>query len=202
MSETPKKSKAFVVTNEDDHSSIQFAEHNVVARRIGAAELNSNFESVRCTRAAEFDKYTELGQVPKQTLFEDHGWWFDCHCNQRRFADDENTPELEEGVSHPRAFEFVWFENQLFCHTQCLEQHQQRQRQLQAQRETLITRFNLKFPDCTVEYIGDFEEGFVKFRFPNGNHIAYWTNNDTQVTIDRSDLAAWTTYRAEHPETA
>jgi hypothetical protein len=85
--------KAFLVTDDyEGHSSIEFALHNVVARRTGAAALDTEFDAVSCKRAPQFDQYAP-GPVPRTALLDD-GWWFECsNCYRRaeqRDWDDED----------------------------------------------------------------------------------------------------------------
>ena len=65
--------KAYSVQG-DEHGCVVFAEHNVVARREGANELNIEFGDVEsCRRAPQFDQYADAGKVPVQALL-DAGW--------------------------------------------------------------------------------------------------------------------------------
>ena len=66
--------KAFVVHDGDEGWSIQFAEHGVVARRNGAAELDVAFGDVSCRREPGFDSFAATGEVPAAARLA-AGWW-------------------------------------------------------------------------------------------------------------------------------
>ena len=56
--------KAYIVTEENEgHASVEFARHAIAARRVGANELDTDFEYVTCRRAPVFDEYAP-GPVP------------------------------------------------------------------------------------------------------------------------------------------
>lgn len=90
--EPAKPRKAFVVSEDmEGRSVIVFAQHNVVARREGANELNTEFEYVECRRAPEFDSHAEKGFVPRSVLM-GLGWWFTCHgprCEKQIFGGED-----------------------------------------------------------------------------------------------------------------
>lgn len=89
--------KAFIVTEEcDGKSEICFANHAVVARREGAAELGEEFADVSCRRAPYADAYAP-GPVPLSVLW-DAGWWFGCDCGERTSKDDGGTPTKDGAI--------------------------------------------------------------------------------------------------------
>lgn len=109
--------KAYVVTSEDgadgDRSCVEFAKHNVVARREGAQYLDSEFEYVTCRRAAEFDDLAP-GPVPPTVLI-DHGWRFECRgCYQIV----ENDPYDRE-TGDPIEQDPVDYGDMVFCTPEC-----------------------------------------------------------------------------------
>lgn len=83
--------KAFCVTEEPEgQSAVIFAKHNVVARRQGAQELNTEFDSVSCRRAPNFDSFAP-GPVPVEALLQ-AGWRFECgHCCKQVTAQDPHA---------------------------------------------------------------------------------------------------------------
>jgi hypothetical protein len=103
-----QKKRAFVVSEDHEGKAIVvFAQHNVVARREGAQELNEEFEYVECRRAPEFDSFTEQGYVPRRALLA-AGWWQQCHgpvC-EKRLDGDQSTYILDE-------------EDRVFCSHTC-----------------------------------------------------------------------------------
>lgn len=72
--------KAFCVSNESEgQSTVIFAKYNIVARRQGAQELNTEFDSVSCRRSPNFDQFAP-GPVPVEAQLL-AGWRFECgHC--------------------------------------------------------------------------------------------------------------------------
>jgi len=75
--------KAWVVTEEcEGKAQVIFHTHGMAAKRLGAQELNTDFDGVTLKRAKEFDDYAEKGYVPVAVLIE-NGWWVECWgCNR------------------------------------------------------------------------------------------------------------------------
>lgn len=76
--------KAYAVTEEcESTGGIVFAEHPVVARRLGANEFNNGeFSGVSCRRAPWADAY--VGNAIPVSVMIDHGWHFECWgCGER-----------------------------------------------------------------------------------------------------------------------
>lgn len=81
--------KAYQV-NVDESSVVIFAHHNVVARRIGAQRLDTEFEYVEsCIRTPHFDKYHWTEKVSTQALL-DAGWWFECSYGYGRVTEEDD----------------------------------------------------------------------------------------------------------------
>lgn len=104
--------KAYHVQN-DDEGLIVFAKHGVVARRIGANELNTDFDGVEyCRRAPWADQYADQGWVPTEVLIS-KGWWQSCSafCGSTVKADSKDG----EGASHEPVFDG----RDVYCNQAC-----------------------------------------------------------------------------------
>lgn len=100
--------KAYVISD-DEYCTIEFAEHRATAQARGANELNTDFTSVTCRRAPEFDAWAERRKVPWRVLIEDHGWSQECGgCYRRVYADEPDR---------------VYGENQAYCSEACKTKH-------------------------------------------------------------------------------
>lgn len=75
----------------DGRGCIVFHHHRLAARRIGAAELNSEDTYVLISRAKEFDQYAECGKVPPLALL-DKGWRISCSMCGEDVQITESTP--------------------------------------------------------------------------------------------------------------
>jgi hypothetical protein len=89
--------KAFSVQDPStERGEIVFANCNAAARRIGANQIDSEWESVECRRAPEFDKFSP-GPVSDMVKL-NHGWWLECTGCYREIAGDYVTDE--DGEDH------------------------------------------------------------------------------------------------------
>ena len=104
-------SKAWIVSEDCEGSStVVFNNHGLAARRLGAVELDRDFDEVECRRAKEFDDYCEAGEVPPLALLE-AGWWLECRsCHQRVCFDDEEFNKSEVTEAGPKS---------VYCSTAC-----------------------------------------------------------------------------------
>lgn len=114
-----KPLKAYHVQGEEC-GVIVFAKSNAAARRVGAAELNSEFESIEyCRRAQWADVYADRGWVPVEKMIE-KGWWHECsNCYSRVFSDSEDA----EGVPHDPVFDG----RDVYCSRSCKDQAESKQ---------------------------------------------------------------------------
>jgi len=184
-----------------DQSAVVFAKNGAEARRFGASELDTDFESIEsCFRSKQFDDYAEQGYVPLDVLI-DWGWWFECgHCSGIVTADCEERV-INGGFA--------------YCNPQCLGVEQRERR--------LIKRFDdlggkrlramaaKKFPDVKVVSTHIFartselriEQAFVELTFPGGSNIStQWKVRDRNnprfkgphALVPRQDLDAWNAF--------
>ncbi|WP_429169165.1 hypothetical protein [Aeromonas rivipollensis] len=91
--------KAFSVQG-DEHGAVVFATSGIAARRMGANELNTDFEFIEsCRRLPWADQYASAGRVPPLELIA-HGWWLECAhcyrlvCEDSSHYDKENDREI------------------------------------------------------------------------------------------------------------
>jgi hypothetical protein len=65
--------KAWIISEDcEGHGCVVFHAHGIATRRLGAGELNCDFEDVSCRRAPEFDSYAVAGKVPVSDLERNH----------------------------------------------------------------------------------------------------------------------------------
>ncbi|MEL1213721.1 hypothetical protein [Aeromonas caviae] len=95
-----KQLKAFSV-QDGEHGAVVFATSGIAARRIGANELNTDFEFIEsCRRLPWADQYASAGQVPPLELIA-NGWWLECgHC-YRSVCEDSSHYDKESGMDIP-----------------------------------------------------------------------------------------------------
>ena len=100
-----KPKVAYQVSEEmDGQAVVVFDSHGLSARRRGACELGTDFESVTCSRAKHFDEFASKGFVPMEELIA-AGWWYECYGCGDRVTDET------EGV--------LIVENSIYCSEDC-----------------------------------------------------------------------------------
>jgi len=134
----------------EDCSCIIFSKHGIAARRLGANELDVEFEYAKCRRAPDFDQYSDIGSVPSSVLI-DAGWWFECfHCSHKmHLEDDEKDPS-----------EYFYGKDGEYCSVDCkadkdfkIKSHNENfkllSRHVKSIRPDLeFTKFEGEFPGC------------------------------------------------------
>jgi hypothetical protein len=105
--------KAYQVQEDyEGNACVVFAKSGIQARRVGAQQLNVEFESVdSCRRAPEFDKYRWSKKVPTIALLE-AGWWLTCRHTDQRVDIDEN-PDLYISENDEVFLDFQSYEDHL-----------------------------------------------------------------------------------------
>lgn len=168
-----------------------FASSHVEARRLGANEIDHEFESIEsCKLAPEFDQYCP-GPVPVRALLE-HDWRFGCYgCSRIIYGmevEDDETGECHEPIFHGDG---------VFCTSDCRDSDIRGREERKAAKEKLLNTFAKHFPDCTVEHTwGVPVPNALKFNFPGGRYGGRWEIDDPhKVNISAIDLPAWETYR-------
>jgi hypothetical protein len=184
MTSKEQQRKAFQVSDTDGHGVIVFANTAVAARRIGANELNIEFECVdSCRRKPEFDKYAANAFVPKEVLL-DHGWTFECFgCGRDVDSDLEgwhSHGERERCIKLNPVFEG----DKVYCCPSCKSRYERTEAARKALQEKAIADFQRRvlrrFPDAEFvegrlsqhayasQYHGQMcvQQIIVRFRFP------------------------------------
>lgn len=136
--------KAYIVNSEyaEDSSSIQFAEHAVVARRNGLNDLNADsdcFAGSTCRRMPNLDKYGDAYEVPVRELIWDGWWGFECeHCGQRleEYSMDEEDLPVADVVGTYRGA--------CYCNTTCEENEKRYQHEKKNFEAIELDRFKAK----------------------------------------------------------
>lgn len=168
-----------------DGCCVRFAEHDVVARREGANELDVDFESVECRRSPEFDEYAP-GPVPDSVLVE-HGWWFECvQCSQRI----SNEPTDEDG--EPIELSPIYERNRIFCSQKCKEALDAERAADKARADAVAKAALAKWPGITIRYTNGYAEpATVSFLFPGSEGTAMWLLDASTVSVEKRDVEAW-----------
>lgn len=178
--------KAYIVRSTyGDGCCVQFAEHNVVARRQGANEINDEFEDVECNRYPAFDEYAATG-VPDKVLVE-HGWWFECmQCNQRICSD----PTDEDG--EPITLEPVYAGNHMFCSAACQEDFRTDRLYELCRGEMAATLAHHLWPGITIKCTNGYRHpARAWFAFPGGQDTVDWTIGEKTIRVSKRDQEAW-----------
>lgn len=186
-----KKLKAYEVhDNYEGHGVVVFETNNAAARRNGASELGTEWESIdRCRRAPGYDEYAP-GPVPPLVLIED-GWWFNCvHCSKT--VSEHNTDRVAIG-------------EHVFCDWACVMRDWREDRDLEHAKTDLLEVFYSMYPDVQVCHAyadssplaapSEYRHSSVTFRFPGGEGVAEWRFGEDTVLVNRSDIPAWNAWR-------
>lgn len=105
--------KAWIIKDDyEGKATIVFCGHGLQARRIGANELNIDFEDAESTRAKELDQYSGMGFVPPDILVKEHGWWHECHYCMHQV--DDNNKDVDQCFSAG---------DRLFCSQRCKDDY-------------------------------------------------------------------------------
>jgi hypothetical protein len=189
-----KKLLAWQITEEfEGNGCIVFSSHGLAARRIGANELNSDFEYVSGKRAKEFDSYASEGKVPIRVLIA-HGWWFEClSCGHKVHEDDEDNDHTK----------YVYNEKlrAIFCNDECKCNRDKTIADQKNKFEQFKTAIHEARPDLTFSlYSGEYPEIAMsaRFSFPNAKHLGTVRCDeldDIQWRVAVSDIATWEEYQ-------
>ena len=140
-------------------SVIVFAVSNAPARRLGAAELDLDWDSVEsCRRAPHFDEYAP-GPVPIDAMIE-AGWNFTCDRWECQ-APIDRAHINDEGEEIDTAGTYVVRRRQVFCTQECLARHDASLRARRAAKDALIELVEAKFPGARVVRVHVFHDRLV-----------------------------------------
>lgn len=205
------KLKAYEVRDDGEgYCCVVFATNGATARREGASELGTDWESVEsCTRAPHLDQYAP-GPIPPMTLIE-HGWWFECsHCGRR--VSNEMAEELEYDDLDPTDFvPRPAGKSGVYCSAGCECADHMAKRGRDEAEEALREVFEAKFPSAEIVRIHCYDgpklqapedpkrggaTHSVYFTFPGSKYISQWNFGDDQFWVPRGDQEAFNAWRA------
>lgn len=200
------KLKAYEVRADGEgYCCVVFATNSATARRKGASELGTDWESIEsCRRAPHLDQYAP-GPVPPITLIE-HGWWFECsHCGRR--VSNEMANELEDDGLNPA--DFVPRPDDktgVYCCAGCECADHMKKRGREEAEEALREVFEAKFPSAEILHLHVYEgpklepgnrgRYVVTFRFPGAQHSSRWEFGDEFCSVPIKDQEAFKAWRA------
>lgn len=203
--------KAYAVSDyEWEQAVIIFAHHNVVARRLGAPEVDSEFGDVECKRAPYADQYAP-GPVPWEVLVMEHGWHLECSgCS--RVVDMENDSEGEDEDGDKWVLAPVWNRSarSVHCNIDCCHRHAleiEARRQLEAATLAQALAWfpaagNLRFIEQYYPMFGEAKSRgrncpAVQFKVPMVDSLITWIPSDPEYClVARECVGEWNDYRA------
>lgn len=184
---TNKPIKAYSV-QADESGAIIFATSGIAARRMGANELETEFEYIQsCCRAPWADQYAEQGWVPVKALIE-QGWWWSCSgCGNKVSEDSEDR--------HGNPHEPVIEERGLYCSADCKAAEEAAVAARKLRKEQRTQEALDKWPGIEVLWVSDHDtDALVIFKFPGSTGSANWRVGETTLHVDKGDIPAWEKY--------
>lgn len=188
--------KAYEVREDGEgNCCITFATNSATARREGANELNTEWESIEsCKRAPWADQYAP-GPVPLSGTL-DAGWWHECcHCGTQFDSDGRRDSEHKDRDDE---FEPVEDSGHNFCSPTCKMGHWAEQRDRKARENATVEACVAFWPSATSitahqTYVGRGSEtkAMACFRFPGGKFGVQWIVGDSQVSVSLVDKDAF-----------
>lgn len=197
--------KAYEVRDDGEgYCCVVFATNGATARRDGASELGTDWESIEsCCRAPHLDQYAP-GPVPALTLIE-HGWWFECsHCGRR--VSDGMGEELEDDGLNPDDFiPRPAGKTGIYCSAGCECAAHMEKRGREEAEDALREVFEAKFPGAEILHIhvyggpkletGDQGRYVVTFGFPGSQYSSRWDFGDGFCRVPMIDQEAFKAWR-------
>jgi len=197
-----KSLKAYEVTDGDEGWCIVFATNNATARREGANEINSDWESIEsCRRVQEFDQYAP-GPVPIQAKI-DHGWWFECYECERRISSELAQDVVDEGLNSDD-FKIVTRGQQVFCCDACMAEYDRKKEANKAAKDELRAIVEAKYPGCEIKHVHVYGESLrptekghgvnakCDFKFPGAKYGASYIYGDAHCYVSPDDVELFT----------
>ncbi len=195
-----KPLKAYSVQS-DEYGCIVFETNSAAARRVGANQLDTEWEYIEsCRRAPWADEYAEVkGGVPPLVMVE-NGWWLECmHCGRQINSDLEAWDENNEAIT----LEPVECGQHIYCSQSCKDERDSEIAARDLAFETFKKSVQEKRPDLTfTEYQGGghWISMTAKFTFPGskfgGTARGEVGSDEISFWIANGDKAAWDTYES------
>lgn len=175
--------RAYMVSD-DEHSVIEFSKHAVAARRNGANELSTDFESVSCKRAPYADPYAEQGWVPPQVLLA-NGWWMGCrHCGNQVWEDGED----EDGNPAEPVFEGQG----VYCDQGCKDAEEHERAERARLKQEVINATLARWPEAQITHASSHDKDrAVTFNFEGGAYSVKWKLGEDSIMVTPCDLHAY-----------
>lgn len=179
-----KRIKAYSV-QADEAGAIIFATSGIAARRMGANELDTDFEYIlSCNRAPWADQYAEQGWVPVKALLE-QGWWSSCTgCGTWVSEDSEDF----DGNPHDPVIE----ERGLYCSPACKKAEEVEVTARKLRKEQRTQAALEKWPGIEILRVSDHDtDALVLFKFPGSTGSAKWRVGEATIRVHKADIPAW-----------
>lgn len=208
---------AYTIHDGDEGWAIVFARSGAAARRLGAQELDTDFEYIEsCRRTKWADKYAP-GPVSKLAMLE-HGWWWECMgCGSKVSYDEDElvtdvyndaTGEYEEII---REIKPVEHRGHIYCCEECYQRDKaDNARRKKAERQAVDALSELvmfRHPDAKITdthaYCVD-DSGWyepnqirIRFQFPGCHYWGAelrWENGKLEQYVAGVDKDNWEEY--------
>lgn len=192
--------RAYAVREDaEGQTVVVFATSGVAARRLGAEQLDLQFEEVdSCVRSPEFDAYAVSGKVPPLVLIK-HGWQYECdHCGSILGFDTEGPDGFVVGP--------VSDGNNVYCNDAHLMAAWREQRSLRDRMNAVVEACSLKFFGWPIFDLRGHEHyqlggretiSCCDFDFPGRKGMRVrWDLGDESVWISECDKEAWQALKA------
>jgi hypothetical protein len=173
-----KPLRAYTVHDGDDGWTTVFASSGIAARRLGAGELNCEFEEVdSCRRSPQFDEFAP-GPVPSHALI-DGGWRFECS-------------RCRESVCDLTA-ERTYVDEHVYCSRECVARDEADERDEAAYEAAAVELLEARYPGATLLHFERVDRDFrvpmsLMFSFPGGKQFATWTSGEETALVDQDDV--------------
>lgn len=201
--------KAYVVTDEhgEGTATVVFAERNVVARRIGAPEVDCEFGDVSCKRAPWAD-HLAPGPASAKDCIELGRFRYECACGcSRRISADGGEHDYDmdgdNGELNPMDPVYVGT-GEVFWNQACKDNDdraaQERKEKAARDQTEAEAAVLAKWPFATEIKAyrgydgtagGTYDVLHATFRFPGGQWTVSWAIGADTISVPRGDADAW-----------
>lgn len=174
-----KPLQAYKVHDGQDSCVVVFATNGASARRLGANDMDCEFQDVEsCRRMPEFDQYAP-GPVPALAMIA-AGWWYEC-CGCGQKVDDDSYDYEREAPVQP-----VVHGNNVYCCAGCRHRHlaavAREQKVIDETIEAMVGLVVARYPGVLIHsqhvYVTpgfddwpEVEQAYVRFYFPGSRYF-------------------------------